>query len=707
MVPRFIPKQAPITQRIAKTSALAALVVSQVIIQVVAHVNAWVISGQRMRSALAIILIVWVGCSGCLVSNDDQPYYGSVAVHTAQEFRWSDGGLPRVLDPAFAAAAPDTDAVRALFEGLTEYDPQSLQPVPAVAASWESSIDNRTWTFHLRKNARWSNGDAVTAEDFVRSWQRVLRLGDRAPHAKLLANVEGISQSTSTDNATEPGKALAAPDATEREAAKRGRKTIHRQKAVPIPVFGAEAISERVLRVRLQRPDKNFPALVAHTVFRPVHGVAAEDYPADPISSKSKERAAGFATEIGKKVGSETDATSAVAAAPAAAAPSSVVSNGAFQLSTVADDRVVLVRAANYWDVATVELERVRFVETQDAEAALSAYRAGEVDAVTNAAFEPLALKLLASYKDFRRATFGALVYYGFNTSRAPFDDRRVREALAIAIDRSRLIEDKMDGATEPAQKFLPPQTTSSATKAEQAEQVSELSSDPDHARALLAAAGYAKGRGFPVIKLLVNANDQQRILAQAVAAMWRSVLGIETEIIARSWDEYEADLQRGEYDVARRSIVMQTTDETTNLLAMFDHTMFDHTTHSLVSSGTTAEEEAEPDSHTPDATQAASLLQQPLTTISSEAAVQANAPSSGVRKTLPPKLFLTEAQALRDLPAMPIYFASSHALVKPYVVGFATNLLDIALLKRVRINTQWQPPPAPPAVVVIERRNS
>src|SRR5947199_3251125 len=128
-----------------------------------------------------------------------------------------------------------------------------------------------------------------------------------------------------------------------------------------------------------------------------------------------------------------------------------LVSNGAFQLSKVGRDGVVLERAKNYWDAQAVALQRVQFVATKDAESALAPYRAGEVDAVTNAGFEPLALKLLAPYKDFRRATFGALNYYSFNTSKPPFDDVRVREALTIAIHRDRISEDDLGGATDPA----------------------------------------------------------------------------------------------------------------------------------------------------------------------------------------------------------------------------------------------------------------
>ncbi len=142
-----------------------------------------------------------------------------------QEFRWSDGGLPRVFDPARAAAPPDTDAVRALFEGLTDSDPQTLAPLPAVALKWESSADWRQWTFHLRRDATWSNGDRVTAEDFVRSWQRTLRLDD-APHASLLANIRGAQDVA--------GEVKRAPQqATEGAGAERAETTAEAQAAPP------------------------------------------------------------------------------------------------------------------------------------------------------------------------------------------------------------------------------------------------------------------------------------------------------------------------------------------------------------------------------------------------------------------------------------------------------------------------------------------
>src|SRR5918911_5087528 len=150
-------------------------------------------SHWHLRLASALALIVSLVCSGCFLDTEVEPFYGRVNVPRAQEFRWSDGGLPQTFDPALAAAPPDTDAVRAIFEGLTEYDPKTLTPVPGVAARWESSADNLMWTFYLRKDARWSNNDPVTAQDFVRSWQRTLQLGERAPHVRLLRNIQGAT----------------------------------------------------------------------------------------------------------------------------------------------------------------------------------------------------------------------------------------------------------------------------------------------------------------------------------------------------------------------------------------------------------------------------------------------------------------------------------------------------------------------------------
>jgi len=537
---------------------------------------------SKLRIGAALLLVFSLMLASCFKDHQPSTYYGKVVVPRAQEFRWSDGGLPQTFDPAFAAAPPDTDAVRALFEGLTDYDPRTLDPIPGVATRWESSADARVWTFYLREDAKWSNGERVTAADFVRSWERTLKIGPLAPHTELLSNIVG---------------AVPAPEVSAKDSSKS---------------FGAEAVSENVLRVRLRRGDSRFPSLVAHSVFRPVKVAHADE-------------------------------TRRIEA-------HDLVSNGAFHLSGTDNNQVLLERANTYWDGGSVALQRVAFVNSGSPENALSAYYAGEVDAVTNAPFEPLALKLLAGYKDFRRSTYGALTYYKFNSQQEPFDDVRVREALAIAIDRERVSRDHLGGATQPAGKFLP-ETVSEAKPVVDKTELLEL--DVKRARDLLAEAGFPNGDGFPVIRLLINRNEQQRIVAEAIVAMWKTALNINTEIVIKNWDEYEAGIRAGDYDVVRRGMVMQTTDELTNLRVIFDSTT---PTVSLLQAGP-------PDPSKPQSVNPGEVRMPDVE---------------------------SEEQALKELKAMPIYFASSYAMVKPYVSSFDANILDAPSLKRTRVDTTW-----------------
>ena len=564
-----------------------------------------------------ILLSLTLAVPACFSGEQASPYYGQVKVPRKQELRWSDGGLPQVFDPAFAAVPPDTDAVRALFEGLTDYDPRTLQATPGVAERWESSEDGRVWTFYLRSDARWSSGELVTAGDFVRSWQRILRLGDLAPHTELLSNIVGAKTYFGPAGTVVPAGPVAT---TGRQNTNDSREASGKVGRRP---FGAREINAHVLRVQLQRPNPNFPTLVAHPVFRPV---------------KIREQ------DQNKKM-------------PAAG----LISNGAFHLFRSTSDGVFLQRAENYWDKQGVNLEQVEFVKTSDAETALDEYHAGVIDAVTNAPFEPLALKLLAPYADYRRHTFAALTYYSFNTARMPFNDVRVREALAIAIDRERISEEQTGGATVAASTFLPVMAADVSDQPVVAKSAT-LNKDQERAKNLLAEAGFPGGRGFPVIHLLVNRNEQQRQVAEAVAANWLAVLNIQTDIEVRNWDEYEADVRAGNYDLVRRGAVMQSADETTSIRILFG---FEQRA-AAVAAGETAQ-------------------------AMEKDGVGNGQPASRNRAPV----IESEADALRQVAAIPIYFASSYALVKPYVKGFASNMLDAPSLKHVSIDTAWQPPKA------------
>ncbi len=111
--------------------------------------------------------------------------------HGEQVFAFNNLGEPETLDPTIAAGPIEEAILNALFEGLTSKDPKTLEPVPGVAQRWKLSKDGKTYTFHLRKDARWRNGDRLTASDFVYAWQRLLNPATGATLAYHLYYVVG------------------------------------------------------------------------------------------------------------------------------------------------------------------------------------------------------------------------------------------------------------------------------------------------------------------------------------------------------------------------------------------------------------------------------------------------------------------------------------------------------------------------------------
>ena len=96
------------------------------------------------------------------------------------------GSEPQYLDPHLANSVSAHNVIIALIEGLVSEDPKTLKPVPGVAEKWDISEDGLVYTFHLRKNAKWSNGDPVTAHDFVYSYKRILNPELASQYASML-----------------------------------------------------------------------------------------------------------------------------------------------------------------------------------------------------------------------------------------------------------------------------------------------------------------------------------------------------------------------------------------------------------------------------------------------------------------------------------------------------------------------------------------
>ena len=582
-------------------------------------------SPKMRRSVTNLALIATaVFLAGCtqLERPKVEPFFAASAPPSKQELRWSNGKLPKSIDPAKATAAPETDVVRAVYEGLTDLDSKTLRETPAVAEKWEASDDARTWTFHLRKDARWSNGERVTANDFVRSWKR---LRDTHASQHLYQNIVGMRspEEVPGEPASEPTDFLElAPPETESQTPDTDVAQPEEEIRPTPPVkrteqkFGVEAIDDTTLKVSLELPDKDLPRLVANPVFRPIYGDTAKLEKPRPDAS--------------------------------------TVTNGAFRLTKVEDGGVTLERSDNYWDKRSVALERIHFKAANTSDAALDAYRKGDVDIVTNAAFEPAALKVLTPYEDFRRTTHSALNFYEFNTVSPPFDDRRVREALALAIDREKLVQSDLEGSTQPAYLLFP----QSDLKGER------LSLDVAKAKDQLAKAGFANGEAFPPIRLVVNRNDTQQRIARSVARMWKQNLGIDTSIIVKENADIEAVRNAGDYDVIRRGVVMPVNDELVNLTAILG---------SVERAVETADKVGTEQKFGPAAEE------------TTEAAMD---------ETPDGNYLIAEGDAMFELRVMPLYFPSSYSLVKPYVRGFEMNSLDAPNLKEVSIDNEWRARP-------------
>ena len=105
--------------------------------------------------------------------------------------RINNGAEPQSLDPHIATGVPESHILEALYEGLTTLKQSDLSPQPGMATSWSVSEDLKTYTFKMRAGAKWSNGDPFTANDFVNSWHRMLRLNPVSEYVSMLFVIEG------------------------------------------------------------------------------------------------------------------------------------------------------------------------------------------------------------------------------------------------------------------------------------------------------------------------------------------------------------------------------------------------------------------------------------------------------------------------------------------------------------------------------------
>lgn len=432
------------------------------------------------------------------------------------EFAFGNGGEVTTLDPARVTGIPEGRVLRALFEGLTVKHPETLEPLPGVAERWEISAEARRYLFHLREDARWSNGDPVTAQDFVLSWKRLLEPETAAEYAYQLWCVLGARQFSLE------------PDPMRREEL--------------WSAVGIRAHGERTLEVELEHPTPYFLALTAYFPLYPVHTRSLAE-----ARARWPER---WQIEWVR--------------------PENLVANGPFRLiDRRINDRMRLARSETYWDRANVALETIDVYAIESYSTLLNLYLAGELDWIDRVA--PLSVSKLAGREDFHPAPYLATYFYRVNVTRPPLDDARVRRALALALDRRAICETIMKGGQLP--NFgLVPHGMAGYEKRELAHAEPEgtpaaLASDIATARALLAEAGFGPGkRVFPEIEIHLNVSEAHRDVAEVVADLWRRELGIDARLAQQEWKVYLDAQSSLAYDLSRSSWIGDYPDPNTFL---------------------------------------------------------------------------------------------------------------------------------------------
>lgn len=310
------------------------------------------------------------------------------------------------LDPHLATGPGDHSVLSALFEGLITEDPKDLSPAPGVAERWQVSADGLTYTFFLRGNARWSNGDPVTAEDFLASWKRVLSPTLQADNASLLFPVQGA-------------------------------EAYHRGKTGNFQEVGFAAPDSRTVRITLERPTPYFLNLLQHWAWWPVPIAVLEKH--GPVESRGNRWAR----------------------------PRTLVGNGPFTLKEWrAGQRIVVEKSKTYWDAANVQLNAIHFHTIDDVNAEERAFRAGQLH-ITEAL--PLAKidSYRTNAPDVLRIDpYLGTYFYRINVSLPFLNSVAVRRALSLAIDRVALGRSLLHGGQMPSGTFTPPGTGGYASPA-------------------------------------------------------------------------------------------------------------------------------------------------------------------------------------------------------------------------------------------------
>ena len=525
-------------------------------------------SSGKFRQIVGLILLASMAYAtlSCTVVSSNEEYYGRPTPPERNILRYVSGDEPESLDPPVGTGQPEARLYMALYEGLVEYHPKTLAPIPALAERWEINSDSSEFKFYLRRNGRWSNGDPIDANDFVYSFRRALSkefasrnayLGTYIKYADafhagavfvrdpktnqfLLAKdfddelppepVAGSpldsnkSEFSSAEDESEPEsdfhpqmhtpRRLTLPGdekarAKRLDADEKLKAAVAGKEFVPVKAedIGVEAVDKYTLRISLVQQAPFFLGVLAHQVFRIVPRKAVEQH------------------------GNQWTQ------------PGNIVTCGPFKLKSWQPyDKIVLERDPMYWDAATVKLDELHFYPMSDGPTTMNLYKVGEIDAVYNHAVPNPWLDVLRHKKDYMDAAEAAVDYLTINVTQPPMNDVRVRRAFNLAIDKNAWAAWRK--IVKPLAAFTPegmfagyPQPKGPAF-------------NPAEARRLLGEAGYPvvqNGDGsfscpkFPVnqVEYIYNTQASNKAMAEWMQAQWKQNLGITISLRNMEWKTY------------------------------------------------------------------------------------------------------------------------------------------------------------------------
>ncbi|MDB6175167.1 MAG: oppA [Chthoniobacteraceae bacterium] len=306
------------------------------------------------------------------------------------------GAEPESIDPAQITGQPEGRICYALFEGLTAFD-QTGTPQPGVAESWDISSDGRVYTFHLRKTAKWSNGDPVTSANFLSSWQRTLSPATASEYSYQLHYI-------------------------------RNARDFNEGKLSDFSQVGLRAPDPYTLEVTLDNPTPFWLDLCAFSTLLPVHVPSVE--------------------ECARKGESFTK-------------PGKLIGNGAYTLKEWRIfDRIRLEKNPNYWNKAHVGMNSIDVLPADKPMTAYNFYATGAADLLMDKGLAPtMLMNEFKGRPDFHAAPFLGNYFVRFNCTRKPFTDPRVRLAFSLVVDKKYLCENITRAGEVPADSLVPHDT--------------------------------------------------------------------------------------------------------------------------------------------------------------------------------------------------------------------------------------------------------